>query len=300
MADNDNLGGGTPAGGGDPNAGSGGGNPNPNGGANGGAQPDANGGGGNKQEKVYTFKEDRSDWIPKHRLSETSGKLTAAEKRAQELETALEQERKRVQALSGVTPQDPKAKETEELRGAMYEMFPHLKALEGLTAEQLQDVFDAAAAAKTTTQATWERHAEDMLTGLETEVADKLGSDKLTPTQVRSLRRAYREEAQITLAARQRAQQEGDTSYDYRNDFLSRHERGDRALLKEFAKNFLGDWYEPAVRSVTAKQAQRGMRPVPRGERTRSLPAGGAPQVDLTKDADFKKALLSARGGGSE
>lgn len=295
MAD-ENLGGGAPAGG-DPNAGGGGGNnPNPTGG-----NPNPQDGqGGQPKEKVFTFKEDRSDWIPKHRLSETSGKLTAAEKRAQDAETALEQERNRVRALAGVNPQDPKTKEAEELRGAMYEMFPHLKALEGLTAEQLQDVFEAAAAAKTTTQATWERHAEDMLTSLETEIKTKLGSDKLTPTQVRGLRRAYREEAQLCLQARQQAVQSGDSSYDVRGDFLSRHERGDRALLKEFAKAFLDDWYEPAVRSVTARNAQRVGRPVPRGERTRALPAGGQPQGDLTKDADFKKALLAARGGGQE
>lgn len=254
------------------------------------------GGGAPGGEKSYTFKEDRSDWIPKHRLGEVSGKLTKAEQEREQLRQELEAERKRVQALAGVTPQDPKAKETEDLRSAMYQLFPQLQALENLSVEQLQDVFEAANAAKTTAAATWERHAEEMLGGVEQEIKSALGTDKLTPTQTRALRRAYREEAQMCLADRKRAHEAGDTSYDLRGDFVSRHERGDRALIKEFAKSFLGDWYEPAVRSVTARNASRNMRPLPRGDRGRAPLTQTPPSGDLTKDSDFKKALLAARG----
>lgn len=276
-----------PGDGGNPNPGGGGGNPNPN--------PNPN-----PAEKTFSFKEDRSDWLPRNRFNEVNTKATKAEQERDQLRGELEAERKRVAALAGVNPQDPKSKETEDIRAAMHEMFPHLKALEGLTAEQLQEVFEAAASAKTTSQASWERHAEEMFTALETEAGSKIGSEKLTPTQQRAIRRAYREEAQITLAARKKAAESGDTSYDLRGDFISRHERGDKSLIKEFVKAFMDDWYEPAVRSVTAKQAQRNSRPIPRGERTRTTFAQGAPKVDYNNESDFKKALIAARNGAQE
>lgn len=281
--------------------GAGGGNPNPNSNAAGGGQPVAGaGGGGEQKEKVYTFKEDRSDWLPRTRLNEETSKRTRAEQERDAVKAQIEERDRKIAALAGVAPQDPKAKETEELRAAMYEMFPQLQALEKLTGEQLQDVLEAAQSARGTAQATWERHAEEMFTNLEGEISEKIGVDKLTPTQQRNLRRAYREEAQMCLAARQKAAQQGDSSYDVRNDFISRHERGDKSLIKEFAKAFLDDWYTPAVRSVTARQTQRIGRPLPRGERTRHPIATGEQKVDLTNETEFKKALLSARGGGQE
>jgi hypothetical protein len=278
-------------------AGAGGGNPNPNpnDASGGGKQPVGDGSG----EKSFSYKEDRSDWIPRHRLTETSGKVTAAERRAQELETALEQERQRVRALSGVEPKDPKDAEAEELREALYKLVPALKNLEGLTPDQLEEIREAASAARETSVSTWERHAETMVGDLEAELAEKLGVDKLTPTQSRRIRNAYREEAQEAYHARTVAAQRGERqtlkTLASDTDFLARHERGDKALLKEFSKAFLDDWYEPARRSATAAIERRN-RPVPRGERTRTPVTSKMPEVDLSNDDAFRKAMRDARG----
>lgn len=264
-------------------------------------QPAAGAGaGGQQQARQYTYTEDRSDWIPRHRLNETSGKLTAAEQRAQAAETALEAERKRVAALAGVTPQDPKQQQTDEVRAAMLEMFPQLKSLEGLTQEQLGQVFEAAQAARQAASAGWERHALGMFNNLDAEAAKSLGTEKLTPTQQKGLRRAYREEAAQCVEDRKVAMQRGERqtleTIATDNDFVARHERGDATLVTEFVKAFLADWLEPARRSVQAAQERRTFRPVPRGERTRQLPAEGAQKVNLNNKEEFKKALLSARG----
>jgi hypothetical protein len=130
-------------------------------------QPGAAAGAGGNAEKTYNYKEDRSDWIPRHRLNETSGKLTAAEKERETLKAELESERKRVQALAGVTPKDPKEQQTTEIKEALYSMFPQLKTLENLTSDQLEQVFEAANAARSTAAAAWQRHATGMLSDLE-------------------------------------------------------------------------------------------------------------------------------------
>lgn len=251
-------------------------------------------------EKTYSFKEDRSDWVPRHRLNETSGKLTEAEKRAIKAEADLEQERKRTRALAGVeTPSEEEA-EAEKIKGVLYKMFPQLETLEGLTKEQLQEVLDAARSAKTASRSTWERHATTMLNDLDSEASEILGVDKLSDSQQTRLRRAYRDEAVLAMQDRKAAYERGERNtldtIASDNDFVARHERGDKALIKEFVKAFLDDFYEPARRSVTAAQVRRQTRPVPRGERTRQSLTQGPPQIDYNNDDAFKKALIAARG----
>lgn len=300
MAD-ENLGGGAPG----ADSGTGGGQPQaqPQPQPGGGQAPVAGAPAGGQAPRTFTFNEDRSDWIPRHRLNETSGKLTAAEQRAQAAEAALEQERNRVRALAGVNPQDPKEKETAEIRDALYTMFPQLQALEGLTQEQLGQVFEAAQAARQQAATGWERHALGMFDSIHTEAAKVLGAEKLTPSQQKRINSAYREEAASCVQERQAAMQRGERqtleTIATDNDFVARHERGDKALVSEFVKAYLNDWLEPARRSVqAAAQRQSFGRPVPRGERTRQLPAEGARSVNLNNKDEFKKALLEARGQG--
>ncbi len=199
-------------------------------------------------------------------------------------------------------PQDPKAEETESIKAALYQMLPQLQALDGLTKEQLQEVLSAANAARSTSQASWERHATSMMNDLDAEASKVLDTDKLTPTQQKNLRRAYRDEALMAVEDRKRAVQRGDRetldTLPSDNDFVARHERGDKTLLKEFVTTFLNDWFEPARRSVTANQARRGMRPVPRGERTRQPIVQGEAKIDYNDNTAFKKALIDARASG--
>lgn len=301
MAD-ENNGGQNPGSNEQPGAGGGnnnGGQQNPSGG---GQQPVAGAGGG-QAEKVFTYKEDRSDYVPRTRLNEVNGKFTEAEKRAIRAEEALAAEQKRTRALAGLETIDPKKQEEGELRGILEGMFPELVALKGLTKAQLEEVMQAATTARGASQATWERHALTMLGDLDSEAATALDVDKLTDTQQKSLRRAYREAAGEAMQEREAQMRRGDRrtldTIATDRDFVSRHEAGDKSLIKEFVKQFVGDWYEPARRSVTARQASRSMRPVPRGERTRQIPTQGEAKFDYNNETDFKKALLTARGGGA-
>ena len=239
-------------------------------------------------EKTFSFKEDRSDWIPRTRLNEQTTKFTAAEQRAIAAEAALAKEQGRVRALSGLETPSAEEADATAIREALYKAVPGIKLLETLTQEQLEDVLEAAQGAKATTQASWERHATTMLGGLEEEATAIMGVDKLTPTQSKRLQSAYREEAFAALQARRAG---GDPS----NDFIARHERGDKTLLKEFAKAYLDDFYVPAKRQVTSGVVQRNSRPVPRGERTRTQLAQGEQKIDYNDKNAFKNALLAAR-----
>lgn len=300
MADELNGGGQNPAG--NESAGAGGGTTGA--GADSGAKPGEKGGAaagvGGATDKVFSFKEDRSDWLPRHRLSEVSGRATKAEERAKTLEGELERERSRVRVALGVDKADPKAQETAELRAAIQSLVPELKALEGITVDQLRQVLQEAEAARETSQATWARHAQGMLSELETEAGRILGTDKLSDRQRGRLQQAYREEAAAALQARPVDERTGRKVDTTGNDFLTRHERGDKTLVKEFAKAFLDDWFEPARRSVTAATTRRQFRPVPQGAGSRQQLATGQEKVNLNNDTDFKKALLAARGAGQE
>ncbi len=295
---------GAPAGDGSQGAGAGNTNTGGNPGSGAGNQPVAGQGGGQPTEKTFSFKEDRSDWVPRTRLNEVSGKLTKLEQETLTLKQQLELSDKRTRALAGLETPDPKTVEADEIRSAISDMFPQLKALEGLSKDQLEEVLQAAQVARSSSLATWERHALAIVEALESEVARAMDADKLTPTQSKSLRRAYREEAQVALHARQQAVQRGEretvetTGAD--TDFIARHERGDKTLIKEFAKAFLDDWYEPARRAATTSMARRQMRPVPSGGRTRTPIVAGQEKLDLTNKAQFQKALLAARGAGQE
>lgn len=253
-------------------------------------------------EKTFSYKEDRTDWVPRHRLNEQSGKLTEVEKRALAAETALEQERKRVRALSGVEPRNPQEEEANEVRQAVLKLFPNLELLEGLSKEQLDEVRDAAKTARQASAATWERHTTSLLNDLYGEAADKLGVEKLSESQEKRLKNAYRDSAAECLEERRAAVKRGERE-DVQTqrgdaDFIARHESGDKTFLKDFVKAYLDDFYEPAKRSVNVANARRNMRPVPRGERSRSILTQGAEQLDLTNDEQFKKAMAQARAKG--
>lgn len=273
--------------------GTGGSNTPNTGNAPGGAQPVA--------EKTFSFKEDRSDWVPRTRLNEVSGKLTTYEKENLTLKQQLELAENRTRALVGVNPVDPKQQSQQEMRAAIEELVPEIKALQGFSAEQLQEVLEAAKQAQAAARQSSNRHAETMLNEIDAEATRSLGVEKLTSNQQKQLYRAYREAAIEAAGARPFIEGTRDRHDPTGQDFLSRHERGDKTLVKEFVKQYLAEWYEPARRSVTASQANRNLRPVPRGERARSLPAGaGGAKVDLNNKEDFKKAILAARGAGQE
>ena len=268
-----------------------------------GQQPGAGAGAGGQQPTQYTFKEDRADWVPPHRLSETSRARKTAEEASARFQAELETANKRIAALAGVNPQNPQDKEAEELRGIIGKLYPKLALLDNLDEDTLNEILDAAQVARKSSSATWERHTHGVLTSLDVAAAKVLGVPKLDEKLQGRIRRAFRDEG--TQAEQVRTQQlrqglrETIETIQTDNDFIARFERGDAELVTEFVNDYLNGFIEPVRRSVTADVTRRGLRPVPRGERARTPIVQGQQQEDLNTDAGFKKALLAARGSGA-
>lgn len=250
--------------------------------------------------KVYTFKEDRGNWVPPHRLSEETGKRTKLEQQLADAQAKLEMSDKKLRIAFGLEVPSKEDQEAQEIREALYKVNPKLKLLERLDEETIERLLGAADSATTAVQAQWNRHRDNMLSTLQEEASDLLGVDKLSEKQAARLARAFREEAREQAAVRARAERSQDATYDYANDFVSRYERGDKTLLQEFAKSFIEDWGIPARRQANASAFERTNRPVPRGGRTRTHVTQGMPKIDYNDDKAFKDAMLKARSGGGE
>jgi hypothetical protein len=75
-------------------------------------------------------------------------------------------------------------------------------------------------------------------------------------------------------------------------EFLRRHEEGDPTLVKEFAKQWIEDWFEPARRKVTANEVGR-TRAVP-GGRDRSVALNGGKKIDYTNPKAIEDAMVES------
>lgn len=250
--------------------------------------------------KVYTFKEDRSDWLPPHRLREETGKRTKLETEVATLRQEIETERKRVRAALGIETPSKDEAELQETRELFFKSFPEFAHLKDLTREDIQELLEAAREARGSTEATWQRHSAAMRTELENIAAELLRTQKLSDKQSARLWRAFREEAREQAQRRVRAEKMQDPSYNFENDFSARWHRGDTTLLEEFAKTFYEEWAAPVRRTAVAAEVTRGNRPVPRGERHRSVVTQGPPNINYNDDNAFKQAIGAARTGGGE
>lgn len=243
---------------------------------------------GTEQPKGFTYAEDRSKWIPDHRLREVSSKAEAAAKRATELEAALSERDRKIQALAGITPQDPNAVDEAGLRASILKLLPELAPyLEAGRGEKVAKMLSQMEGFQETQNRYWGGIADTMLEGVKGELAKSLGGE-LSARQAAKIERAYRLEAEAAMQAR-----EANPDADYSNDFLARHTRGDKTLITEFVKEFADDFFEPARRQATAAAVRRTGRPVPNGRSGEPVVTQKA-KVDYGDEDKFKDALLES------
>ena len=203
----------------------------------------------------------------------------AVEQEIARYKNELEGERRRVQALAGVAPRTTEDAEVEEIRARLAKIRPELA---DLTAEEIAEWREMAAERKTqaaTATHYWATHGRTMVGAVQKEIATAYGGD-LSDRQRDAILRAYVLRAQ------------GDP------EFLQRHEDGDQKLVKEFAKEWIEDWFEPARRRITASTINQH-RPVPSGK-DRGLVTQGEKKIDVN-DAKAVEDILVAgfreRGG---
>ncbi len=223
---------------------------------------------------TFTYNEDRSKWIPNHRLSEETTKRTAAEKKIQELEAAHTEAQRRIAVLAGVNPQDPDAAEMEEIRSQFSRLRPDLAKLDDSKIERLLQIADKFDEIEGSVQANWDAHGKRSFKHVTDKVETAIGGE-LTERQRTKLNDAL----VLTL---------------YNNPELkARYDQGDTALLDDFASEWIEDWFEPARRQATAQVVNRGQKPMPNG-RGAGVTVSTKPKVDVNDPEAFKKALGEA------
>jgi len=222
----------------------------------------------------FTYTEDRSKWIPPHRLGEETTKRTAAEKRIQELESAYQQEQRRVQALAGVSPQDPDAAELEEIRERFKQLRPDLAKLDEKSIDRLLQMAERFDEVEGSVQANWDAHGKRSFKTVTDKVEEAIGGE---------------------LTQRQRVRLNDALVLTLYNDpqLKQRYDSGDQTLLDEFAKEWVEDWFEPARRKALANEVDRTGRKVPNGRGT-GVTTTNKPKVDVNDPEQFKNALAGA------
>ncbi len=181
----------------------------------------------------------------------------------------LETGNKRIRALAGVETKSEAQVEDEAVKARLEALgYP------SLTKEDLEAIRELRATQSNLTETTqhyWVQHGRQMVSGVVAEVEKELGG-KLTDRQAKRIAAEYAREAESNP------------------DFLDRHEKGDKTLIAEFAKQLSEDWFEPARRKVTQQESQR-FRPVPSGK-DRGIVTHGEKKIDVNDSKAVEDFLV--------
>jgi hypothetical protein len=199
-----------------------------------------------------------------------------------ELKGKHEANEKRLRILAGVEQVDESEVEASEIRKKFESIYPGAKLLsDAQLLEKLQAVLERNDREDSIEKRYWDDRAEQMTNSVLDSVAEELDLESLTERQIAKIRAAYAHRAATDP------------------EFLARHERGDKRLAAEFAKEFVEDWFEPARKRVTRNEVER-LRPVPGDGSKRHIGTKPPRKVDFKNDTDVADAMVEsfkAHGG---
>lgn len=222
------------------------------------------------QPTGFSYKEDRSTWVPAHRIRETT---EAKDKLASELELT----KKQLAALTGVSPASPDAAKEAEIKEAFFKLMPGARKLLGLSEEQIDRLLktpDTADSAREFVSQGWQKHGKAMMGKLVTEVSDAIGGDMSERAQGR-LKAAF---VQMLDSERNKSVRENDGKP---TELLQKYLDGDESLIQDFAKEWAEDYFVPARRQIVSREVSRIGRQVPN-------PQGRSQQTSTQRPAEFK------------
>lgn len=178
-------------------------------------------------------------------------------------------ERKRVQALAGLEPKSELDIENEAIRARLKQLGVPNLSQEDLDA--LKEVRAMRASIQQTQEHYWGQHARQMVSGVYEAIEKELGG-KLSERQ------------------QQRVLAEYVRTVEADEQLAERHERGDKTLIAQFAKELTEDLFEPARRKYTQQETQR-YRPVPSGK-DRGIVTHGEKKIDVTDSKAVEDLLV--------
>lgn len=225
------------------------------------------------QPTKFEYAEDRSKWIPPHRLQEETTKRKEFENRFARVEGALAERDRQIAALTGSKLPTEEEAEVDLVRQRLRQIEPWMGKLDDEKVDKLLSLLEQSNALQDSNVKVWRNHANSMLNSVYGSIEKELGGE-LSARQRQKVYIAYREAAANDPA------------------FLQRHEDGDPKLVEEFAREWIDDWFEPARRKVTQTQVERQRR-VPSGGRTTPV-TSTKPKIDFKNDDAFADAMVAA------
>ena len=121
--------------------------------------------------------EDRSNWVPPHRIRETTQKYEAAQRqwaeRDAQYQAQIQQHQRQLQALTGVLP--PPDPEVSEIRQRFGQVFPGLSRMEE-RAEQLEQYMEKVADLEAAVDHIWRNHSQQSMNRVYDHAEKTLGS----------------------------------------------------------------------------------------------------------------------------
>jgi len=234
---------------------------------------------------TYAYPEDRSRWIPPDRLTAAERATNLAAQRASRLEAELESERRRVQALAGVTPQDPNAAELDKVRAGFAELYPNLHRMANLDPAKLERLLSTGESAERVVQHHWDAHRDSTLSDLKTRVAAAMHLESLTPTAASKVIAAFK----ASVPDPHPDEYGRPTNPEYVR-WASRYEAKDPTLLDEFVGEFVSDFITPAQRAGLIRPRVA----VPSGGASRPVATNPQQRPDYSKMQTVTEMLEAA------
>lgn len=237
----------------------------------------------------FTYAEDRSRWIPPHRLSESTTQVTS-------LKEQLAERDRKIAALAGVATASPDDAKATAIKEAFFKLpgMGIMQKLAGLTEEQLDKMMAAADGVDSVKQNElkgWQRHGNEQVSYIAQGVAEALGTDTLDKEQSEDLRISFSTWLKRTVQAEFRAS-EGQESAT-----LEAYEAGDKKLLDQFIQGYTKRWVEPARRTQAARTSTR-TRPVPNSQGRSQVSTVNRPEKFKSLDDRLDFAVGLAREAG--
>ncbi len=239
----------------------------------------------------FTYAEDRSQWIPKHRFDQVNTQAG----RAKQLEADIAERDRKIAALAGVTQSDPDTAQAEKVKEAFFNLpgMGGLRKFTSLSEDELTALLNVPSQVQRTTQAEqrqWQRHGDEQVQYIGGKIAEALGAEAPDADQLDDLRGSF------TKWLRNKAAKEMQTVGH--SEALTRYEAGDKKLLDEFVTGYSKRWVEPAKRTAVSSAINR-TRPVPNsaGRAATSTTQKPAAFKNLDERLDYAAKLFKERGG---
>jgi hypothetical protein len=185
----------------------------------------------------------------------------------------LAAEKRRVQALAGVSPQSKDEVDADAIRKQFGQYFPDLANLSKDDIDAIKELREQAAQMREASEQGYRRQGKQTLTAVVNAVTKEFGGT-LSDRQARRVQLAFVNECESDPA------------------FLARYDQGDETVIPEFVKTYVEDFFEPARRKVTQSEVERQRR-VPSG-RDRSVAGPGGKKIDYSNDKSFGDALVES------